>query len=118
MFPRQLRGENYDAFVAEFIEAAVDKYGKSVMLQVRESTPCTFDTPGILAHQANRSTTPARSVWLQSTESVVKYSLSQFSTARSVFAVLNQFVAPPVRGFREQQCLPAAGPLAGKGDAV
>lgn len=32
--PRQITGQNYDAFVAEFIEAAVDKYGKSVMLQV------------------------------------------------------------------------------------
>lgn len=33
-FCRQLTGREYDAFVAEFIEAAVDKYGKSVMLQV------------------------------------------------------------------------------------
>lgn len=33
-FPRQITGQDYDAFVAEFIEAAVDKYGKSVMLQV------------------------------------------------------------------------------------
>ena len=31
----QLTGPEYDAFVEEFIEAAVDKYGKSVMLQVK-----------------------------------------------------------------------------------
>lgn len=37
---RQLTGGEYDAFVAEFIEAAVDKYGKSVMLQVCMSTVC------------------------------------------------------------------------------
>lgn len=29
-----MTGADYDAFVGEFIEAAVDKYGKSVMLQV------------------------------------------------------------------------------------
>lgn len=32
----QVTGPEYDAFVGEFIEAAVDKYGKSVMLQVCE----------------------------------------------------------------------------------
>lgn len=29
-----MTGEEYDAFVSEFIEAAVDKYGETVMLQV------------------------------------------------------------------------------------
>ncbi|CAM9994512.1 unnamed protein product [Ectocarpus sp. 6 AP-2014] len=33
---RRLTGEAYDAFVAEFMEAAVDKYGKSVMLQFED----------------------------------------------------------------------------------
>lgn len=41
-FPRQLTGDDYDAFVAEFIEAAVDKYGKSVMLQVPLLTTMVF----------------------------------------------------------------------------
>lgn len=34
--PLELTGPDYDAFIGEFIEAAVDKYGKSVMLQVRD----------------------------------------------------------------------------------
>lgn len=34
--PLQLTGPDYDAFIGEFIEAAVDKYGKSVMLQVSD----------------------------------------------------------------------------------
>lgn len=33
---RRLTGPEYDAFVGEFIEAAVDKYGKSVMLQFED----------------------------------------------------------------------------------
>nr|AIT70122.1 malic enzyme [Desmarestia viridis] len=33
---RRLIGADYDAFVGEFIEAAVDKYGKSVMLQFED----------------------------------------------------------------------------------
>lgn len=35
-WPLQLTGPDYDAFIGEFIEAAVDKYGKSVMLQVSD----------------------------------------------------------------------------------
>nr|AIT70137.1 malic enzyme [Saccharina japonica] len=33
---RRLTGPDYDAFIGEFIEAAVDKYGKSVMLQFED----------------------------------------------------------------------------------
>nr|AIT70131.1 malic enzyme [Dictyopteris undulata] len=33
---RRVTGPEYDAFVAEFIEAAVDKYGRSVMLQFED----------------------------------------------------------------------------------
>lgn len=36
LLPLQLTGADYDAFIGEFIEAAVDKYGKSVMLQVSD----------------------------------------------------------------------------------
>lgn len=63
---RQLTGTEYDAFVAEFIEAAVDKYGKSVMLQV-----CLLSTKqdvGCL-HSAEANT--AMHYWLLGLESAM-----------------------------------------------
>lgn len=51
--PRQITGQDYDAFVAEFIEAAVDKYGKSVMLQVLSLANVVFGSVEFYKLQQN-----------------------------------------------------------------
>ena len=133
MFPLQLTGPDYDAFVGEFIEAAVDKYGKSVMLQVSNKDTLVLS---VKLQEAIKDTCVGipyvkvslfplwpchRQPWfaiLCRRRRTDLYLNSRVPFSFVLVHLLSDPCPPQVRGFREQQRVPPTSPLAGKGQAA